>query len=295
MKHAYLIIAHAGQKDLYNLIRSIDDPRNDIYIHLDSKWKDCDVNAILKTAGSSKIFLTERTNVRWGGYSQIRAEMLLFEKAYQTGYEYYHLLSGQDICIKTQDEIHRFFEENSGKEFLCFCGKDWNQTAQERVKYNYIQQSQKKGWKLYFNRISKKLQALFGVNRLRHDKVEMVGGSNWVSITHSFCGFLLENKSRIEKRFARTFCADEIYKHTIAYSSRFREKVYLLHIPEKNDDTDPRMNLANMRLIDWVRGKPYLFTEEDFQLLKESPCLFARKVSAKNDLPEMILSYLKQE
>ena len=36
-KHAYLIIAHDNFYTLEKLIKSIDDSRNDIYIHIDKK------------------------------------------------------------------------------------------------------------------------------------------------------------------------------------------------------------------------------------------------------------------
>ena len=59
----------------------------------------------------------------WGGYSQIRSELILFQSAWEHGYEYYHLISGVDLPIKTQDEIHEFFREHYGKEFIYFCPK----------------------------------------------------------------------------------------------------------------------------------------------------------------------------
>lgn len=39
MKHAYLILAHNEFVILERLIQSIDDERNDIYIHLMENWK----------------------------------------------------------------------------------------------------------------------------------------------------------------------------------------------------------------------------------------------------------------
>ena len=36
-KHAYLIMAHGNFELLEKLLRQIDDPRNDIYIHIDKK------------------------------------------------------------------------------------------------------------------------------------------------------------------------------------------------------------------------------------------------------------------
>lgn len=38
-KHAYLIIAHSNLKQIHKLLLLLDDPRNDIYIHLDLKSK----------------------------------------------------------------------------------------------------------------------------------------------------------------------------------------------------------------------------------------------------------------
>lgn len=53
-------------------------------------------------------------------------------------YAYYHFLSGSDMCLKSQDEIHRFFDAHSGKLFLTFCGEDWQRTqAQKRARYYY--------------------------------------------------------------------------------------------------------------------------------------------------------------
>ena len=194
------------------------------------------------------------------------------------GWSYCHLLSGQDICLKSQDELHAFFDARDGKEFLTFCGKDWNEKAQERVRYHYPECGKNK-LKALLARAWKAAQKLFRVDRRRRDGVQWVGGSNWASLTYGFAAFLVAHRSEILKRMKGTFCADELYKHTIAYNSGFKENIYLLKIAEKNDDTDPAMHLANARLIDWVRGKPYTFTEQDLPELLASPCMFARKAS----------------
>lgn len=39
-KHAYMIIAHNEFDLLEILVRLLDDPRNDIYVHIDAKVKD---------------------------------------------------------------------------------------------------------------------------------------------------------------------------------------------------------------------------------------------------------------
>ena len=71
-----------------------------------------------------------------GGYSMINAELQLLKYAtLQGNYLYYHLLSGEDLPIKTQDDIHDFFEEHQGKEFVRFeCNKF---QYYDRVRYYY--------------------------------------------------------------------------------------------------------------------------------------------------------------
>ena len=63
--------------------------------------------------------LKQRVDVRWGNLRQIKAEDVRFEEALKHGpYAYYHLLSGQDLPIKSQDYIHQFFDEHQGMEFV---------------------------------------------------------------------------------------------------------------------------------------------------------------------------------
>ena len=116
MKHAYLIIAHNEFEILKRLIQALDDERNDIYIHFDRKlnhYPDC------RTSYAKLTFLEERMDVRWGDISVVDAEFALFDEAYRRGeYSYYHLLSGVDMPLKTQNYIHRFFEKNAEKSLL---------------------------------------------------------------------------------------------------------------------------------------------------------------------------------
>lgn len=108
-KHAYLIIAHNEFEILKILLSMLDDERNDIYLHIDKKVRNIDLTEF-QTKKSKLIILDKRVDVRWGDYSQIKLELLLFETAYKNSkYTYFHLLSGVDLPIQTQDYIHRFF------------------------------------------------------------------------------------------------------------------------------------------------------------------------------------------
>lgn len=49
---------------------------------------------------------------------------------------------------------------------------------------------------------------------------------------------------------------------------------------------------ANMRLIDWKRGNPYVWTDKDIFELKNTPYLFARKFDI--DKSKSIIDKLKK-
>ena len=293
-KHAYLIICHKYDEALQYLLRSIDDERNDIFIHVDAKASDFDFTGLKSLLRNSDVFFTDRVRVRWAGYSLVEAEMILLAAATRHAeYAYYHFLSGSDMCLKSQDEIHRFFNAHSGKLFLTFCGEDWQRTqAQKRARYYYIEAGRAPVLRA-MNRGLVTMQRIVGIDRRKKAGMTIVGGSNWCSLPHDFACYLVEHRAEIRHVFRHGLCPDEIYIHTMAYNSRFKDRIYLLKIRQQNDDMDPDMFRANQRYIDWNRGKPYIFREDDFDELMRADVCFARKFAYTdtNQLMRKILEY----
>lgn len=112
---------HYGPLDaemLEILIRMLDDRRNDIFIMLDAKSDESKFKNV-RCYYSNLFFCDNRIKVYWGHVSQIENELNLFEFAInQDNYQYFHLISGSDLPIKTQDYIHAFFSRNAGLEFI---------------------------------------------------------------------------------------------------------------------------------------------------------------------------------
>lgn len=76
-KHAFLIMAHKDDETLRTLLRTLDDPRNDIFIHMDSKNIAWDENSVLTSISKARIFPVPRISVTWGcSYSFVNWEML---------------------------------------------------------------------------------------------------------------------------------------------------------------------------------------------------------------------------
>lgn len=300
-KHAFLIMSHGNFYVLEKLICMLDDEWNDIYLHIDKKVKEFDFEYYKGLVQKSSLFFTEqRLDVRWGDVSQIKLEFLLFKSAFSKGkYMYYHLLSGVDLPIKSQDEIHSFFEEHKGKEFVGF--KEDNLFDKSRVAYIHLFPSRFKSAHLRLGFIYGKMRgAALRLQRFFHYRhfIEEDGfvwkkGPNWVSVTGDFIEYLLPFERSCLKRYRWACCADEVFLQTILYNSPFREHIYAYEKEQLQ---------ACMRLVNWKEGtKNYLQgSPDDFEIgdqekLLHSDRLFARKFSDRNkDVVDWVVKTFKR-
>lgn len=198
------------------------------------------------------------------------------------GYSYFHLVSGVDLPIKNQDYIHSFFEKNAGKEFVGFCdtgATSHDASAVNRLCYRHFFTRYFRS-RAPFGTIAVRLNALFvaiqkklGLRR-NFGEIVLKKGCNWVSITNDFCAYLLSKKDWIARFVAHSGIADEVFLHTVLWNSPFRKNIYSL----RNEYE------GCVRAIDWNRGSPYVWgkSDGDFEILKNSPALFARKFSSEH-------------
>lgn len=278
LKHAFMIIAHNQFDILEKLIKLLDDERNDLYIHIDKKVKGFDFNKFNSLPKKSKIYFVPRIKVTWGGFSQIKCEMILLKEAVRLcGYAYYHLLSGVDLPIKTNNQIHEFFNKNYGTEFIHFAENSKCYYEQRVAKYHLLQEYiglSRLKFINYFTKAAEKLilhgQKLININRLKHSQFQLKYGSNWFSITHDMAQYVLRNRKWIEKYFSYSQCADELFMQTLAYNSDFKKKLR----PNVEDGS----YLSNMRYIDWNRGKPYVWKVDDYNTLFGLTILICKEI-----------------
>ena len=229
---------------------------------------------------------TVRWLVYWGDISQVQVEYMLFERAFSQGpYAYYHLLSGVDLPIKSQDYIHAFFQKNQGKEFVGF----WTNAAHRRdlhrkVYRYYLFTRYFKGGNALVHSVCALSRNLFlalqKVTRYKRNQGNIVfqKGFNWVSITQAFCTYLLSQKENVFRTFRYTLCPDEIFIQTVLWNSSFREHIY----------NKENALIGSMRYIDWERGNPYVWQEKDTDELLSSPYLFARKFASASNVRALI-------
>lgn len=279
MKHAYLIIAHNEPEVLSLLLQSLDYERNDIYLHIDRRAEQMRHQfSLWKPQYAGFSFLDNPTAVCWGDISQIEVEIRLFQKAHACGpYAYYHLLSGTDLPLHPQAEIHHFFNQHPGCEFVHFWHeKSHREDLKRRIGryYFFTRHLKDKGTFIHFLTAPVRNVALAIQKMARYQRFplpEFQKGSNWVSITEGFCSYLLEQAPSILRRYRFTLAPDEIFLQTILWHSPFRAHIFSL---------DGNITQASLRQIDWQRGNPYVWQETDLPKLLCSKALFARKFSS---------------
>lgn len=251
---------------LNRLCQTIDSPFADIVIHLDKKYGAFKKSSVTTGIVYSKIFFSERIDVRWGGYSQIVCEQNLFLKAREIGksYDYYHLISGDTMLLKPAEELIAYCEEQFPRQFVDFDNEVINPLFLNRIKYYYPtdQIKNRKIAVILGEKVVPSLSKLLGINRRITDLCYQKG-SNWVSLTEDAVNYLLKPDviELTNKIFDKGFLVDELYVQTILKTNAcFSFTGYLWE-------------------IDWTKGKPYQFQIDDLEYLKDSSKFFARKVS----------------
>ena len=250
-------------------------------------------------AVSSNLYWTKRINIYWGHWSQIKAELLVLEAACNNGpYKYYHIISGVDYPLNTQDYIHSFCNDKDC-EFVGF--SSLSEEVRQQIEYRtslyhfFIRYKRCRSKKIrrtaeYLHDKCILLQKRFHIGRkyilsgqsyassyMQVEEIErpvMRKGPNWCSLTEGFVQYLLQHKKTILKQFRWTYCSDEIFLQTVLWNSPFKERIYA--------HTSGNEHQMNMREIDWTRGEPYVWKTEDAPYLLQSDRFFARKFSSSD-------------
>ncbi len=280
-RHAYLITAHNKKAQLLTLLRLLDDPFNDIYLHIDKKAQGFEEAELAAAAPSCRVQLVPRLDARWGSEVFIDAIVSLIALASEEEHAFYHLLSGVDLPLKTQREIRAFFDAHAGQEFVSF----ERETAKPAVIERRIAHWH---WQNPIHPLLKKLdrrlapafgslQKLLGINRMKHASVVFQKGGVWFSITHALARYAVETMPRYRAYYRSSSCADEIWLQTLVANSPFMERRAFM-------GWDDEM-AATMRYVDWSGGgaSPRTLMSADYDMLMESGMLFARKFDADKD------------
>ena len=293
MKHAYLIMAHNDFGILEKQLRLLGNPQNDFYVHIDKKVKQFPFEKFNHFLQHSNICFVKRISITWGDFSMVKCELNLLEAATKKQYNYYHLLSGVDLPLKSQNEILSFFKNHNGKDFVHFTSDNDAEQAWPRIcAYHcmWTHTKSKNPFERFIKNITQKIfyipTKIFG-GRKYNQNIAIAYGSQWFSITHKLAEYVVTKKSWIYKHFRFTCCPDEHFLQMIIKNFDLEDSLFY---PNPNNDY-----LSCLRYIDWSRGNPYTFRTHDFESLINSPFIFARKFNTDKDavIVDMLFEYVK--
>mgnify|MGYP001235080882 CR=1 FL=1 len=265
MKIAHLILAHKNPAQLKRLINALKYPHFDIFIHLDKK---ADFKQFSHLISPEVSFIKKRTKIYWAAYGTIQGTLNGFEEILPLGYDYINVISAQDFPIKPASYIYEFLKKNKGKEFItCESIEDeWKEAASRVTDYHFI------NWQIPGrDRLGKLLTSLLPHRKFPY-KYKIVGRANWFTLTTPACQFILDfihNNPRYVRYFKYCWGADEFFFSTILYNSNFKGSI--------------ERNLVYVEWPEQVNGHPNILTASEFERLKKTNLLFARKLDLERD------------
>lgn len=176
-KHALLIQAHQDISYFIKLAKI--QPNVNFYVHIDAK---SDYFPDAETAQLANVFLLkDRITVRWGGFSQIKATLKLFETAFaHEDNAYFHLLSGEDVVLQPFEVIEKQWQHQFGFQAMMSC------EIAPQYAYRFIMDSPHadSNWQRQLTgKIITKLQQ--GVAKVKPYHSPIYFGSQWFSVTRA--------------------------------------------------------------------------------------------------------------
>lgn len=278
MKIAYLVQCHKNVEQLNILFNALQSADNDIYVHVDKKsdiYNDLCTNEKIIMLSENK-----RVNVKWGGVSQISATLNLIESVVNSNkdYDYVWLISGQDMPIKSNEMINEYLKNNRA----CFIDISYEENKRNKrlakrnevyhlqsfIGKNFIQRLLRNFW--YF--ITGGRYHTFKIFKRKFSNDNFYFGSQWwclpFDIVCSIYGYLCEHKD-----FFR------FYKHCLCPDESFFQTLLMNHIDIQYEIK------PNLVYIDWsgCNDSPRILKSSDFEKLKDSDFLFARKFDIDED------------
>lgn len=219
-KTAVLIQAHKESEYIKQLALQNSDVN--FYLHFDAKSN-------IKVGDYSIIpnilVLSERVNVKWGGFSQVEATLLLLKKAFENPHNtFFHLISGEDCVLKPFYEISKRINITTPEIYidLRYSLKHRHRTRFWAIHANTVWQRSFLGKVLTkVNVLLDKILPISQSNELFYS----VYGSSWFSINRLGLELLLKQiDSNIICFFEKKLCPDEHFFQYIL--ERFNLKQY---------------------------------------------------------------------
>lgn len=307
MRIAYLILCHLDPKHIKRLTDKITNSTGDeAFVHVDGK---CDVKPFEQElkANPHVHILSQRVRVYWAGYSSIEATINLFKAAlsWEKGgqrFDRFVILQGLEYPIKTNQEIHTFFEKRPETEFILAQNISESDNPKEVHKY-FLYWYLDFGTQLWARILHRAYMVLFlksgKIPRFKksyvmnnaNEKMEIYQGSAQFGVTRKLAEYIVQFHDQNEKfnrYFQTAYAPDESYFHTIVYNSPF-----VKYTPDGKAVTRPHLtNFENLTYFEYPTVVTHFKEKKDWPKLRDSGFLFFRKASSES---KELLDYIDEQ
>ncbi len=277
LQHAFLMMVHKSPELFGRIVHILAKENHHFFIHIDKKVSNfLDYKTIVDDVDN--VTFIPRMSVYHGSVTQIYCELALYKAAIKAPIkmDYFHLISGQDYPLRSNEQFDDFIEKNKGKSFGMIDSKEYRDECM-KFKYPSRTDAYHPNANGIFLRLLRKLTLKLQVKYSLRKKIPNTwGGWNWRSIYRPVVLYLLDyidkNPSFL-KRYNHTACCDELYYTTI------------IHPVQSQLNIDGR---SPLRYVSWEpthpvdsKHRPYNLDERDYPFIINSQAFFCRKV----DLP----------
>jgi hypothetical protein len=276
-KHAFLVIVHKQPELLARILRILSKDNHYFFIHIDKKIKDFDAYINAAQHIDNVFFLQNRSTVYHAGVSLLRITIDMLKVAAQNEihFDYYHLISGQDYPLRSNEQFDEFFDRTD-HSFMYIDSGNFRQSMIPHYdrcvnEYHFNNTS------TIFSKVYEKLKLgkMLSVFVHRKPVPNVVGGWEWFSWNRATAEYVLNflyNNPAYLARFNHTASSDEIF-----FSTLLQPKSDELKIETQNP----------LRYISWhphrsitTNYRPFNFNELDYKFIIDSAAFFCRKVDA---------------
>lgn len=273
MRTAHLIIVHKNPEQIERLVKRLQHPDFDFYIHVDKK---VNIKQFLNIGLLKNVyFISNRVDVRWACYNTSKAILYSIVEICNSGkkYNFINHMSGQDYPLKPVEYIADFFKNNSGKEYITYRDiiHDWKEAQMRYNRFHFINYRINGNLIVGRDTFEKLASLIFGKRKLPYSLHPYGESSFWMLSpeTALFVANRVLNDKKLTRFFSTTWCADEFVFQTIIMNSAIKSRVV-------NE---------NFRYINWSEKKanPKILTLDDINELQKSSMLFARKFDITQD------------
>ena len=296
---ACIVFAHRAPKQLALLLSSLRSAEIRHYLHVDARVDFNPFARVLDEQGLADLTLLDRRATRWGGIELVDAALDGLARAFRDGCDYFFLLSGQDLPLRSVNEILAFADEARDRSYLSYWPLPtprWRYEGRDRTDfYSYTVRGRRetcipRGEDT--SSLSLKGRALNQALRVRTalqpprrhpDYAQPFGGRQWWNLSRSAADYVLrflEEHPDYRRYHEYTVCPDELFFQSILAGTSFTDANHIV-----ND---------SLRFMRWPEGEthPRILTAADVPAMLASGALFARKFDA--DLEPAALAELTQ-